>query len=324
MKAAVYTEYGSPEVLRLKEVEKPTPKDNEVLIRIEATTVSAVDSIFRKGNQFAARLFTGLLKPRMTTLGGELAGEIEAVGKDVKRFKIGDQIMATTAEFGAYAEYLCLPEEAVLIKKPVSMSYKEAAAFCDITALPFLQEGAKIQRGQKILINGASGAIGTVAVQLAKHFEAEVTGVCSTRNVELVKSLGADRVIDYGKEDFTKNVESYDIIFDVVGKSSFSKAKSALKPGGIYLTPVVSLPLLLQMLWTSKIGNKKAMIVFAGLRPAKEQVKDLTFLRELFEAGHLKSVIDRCYPLEQIAEAHGYVDTGHKRGNVVITVAHSV
>ncbi len=321
MKTAIYKEYGSPDVLQLTEVEKPTPKDNEVLIKIHATTVTAVDSIFRSGRQIAARLFTGLMRPKVTTLGSELAGEIEAVGKDVKRFKVGDKILAATAEFGAYAEYLCLPEEAVLIKKPDNMSYEEAAAFCDITALPFLQEGANLQRGQKILINGASGAIGTVAVQLAKHFGAEVTGVCSTRNVELVKSLGADQVIDYKKEDFTRTRESYDIIFDVVGKSSFAKAKGSLKLGGLYLTPVISLPLLLQMLWTSKFGNKKAKIVFAGLRPANEQVKDLTLMRELFEKGVLKAVIDQSYSLEQIVEAHSYVDQGHKRGNVVVTVA---
>ncbi len=321
MKAAIYTEYGSPHVLQLKEVENPTPKDNEVLIKIYATTVTAVDSIFRKGNQFAARLFTGLRKPKMTMLGSELAGEIVAIGKDVTRFKVGDRILAATADFGTHAEYVCLPEDAALIKKPAAMTYEEAAAFCDITALPFLRDGANIQPGQKILINGASGAIGTVAVQLAKHFGAEVTGVCSSANVELVKSLGADEVIDYTKEDFTQNGQTYDIIFDTVGKSSFSHSKGSLKSEGVYLTPTVSLTLLWQMLWTSKIGSKKAKIVFAGLRPAGEQIKDLTFLKELFEAGQLKTVIDKIYPLEQIAEAHRYVDTGHKKGNVVITVA---
>lgn len=321
MKAAVYTEYGSPDVLQLKKVEKPTPKDNEVLIKIYATTVTAVDSIFRRGNQFAARLFTGLRKPKVTTLGSELAGEIEAVGKDVTRFKVGDQILAATADFGAHAEYLCLPDDAPLIKKPATMTYEEAAALCDITALAFLREGANIQPGQKILINGASGGIGTVAVQLAKRFGVDVTGVCSSANIELVKSLGADEVIDYTKADFTQNGKTYDIIFDTVGKSSFSRAKNALKPGGVYLTPTVSLTLLGQMLWTSKIGNKKAKIVFAGLRPASEQIKDLTFLKELFEAGQIKPVIDKSYPLEQIAEAHRYVDTGHKKGNVVIMVA---
>lgn len=323
MKAAVYTKYGPPDVLQLKEVEKPTPKDNEVLIKIYATTVTAVDSIFRRGNQVAARLFTGLRKPKMTTLGSELTGEIVAIGKDVKRFKVGDQIFGTTADFGAHAEYICLPEDAALIKKPANMTYEQAAALCDITALPFLRDGANIQPGQKILINGASGGIGTVAVQLARHFGAEVTGVCSSANVELVKSLGADEVIDYTREDFTQNGKSYDIIFDTVGKSSFSRSKGSLKSGGVYLTPVVSLPLLLQMLWTSIIGSKKAKIVFAGLRPAGEQIKDLTLLKELFEAGRLKAVIDRTYPLEQIAEAHRYVDKGHKKGNVIITVEHN-
>ncbi len=323
MKAAIYTKYGSPDVLKLKEVEKPTPQDNEVLIKIHATTVTAVDSIFRRGNQIAARLFTGPLKPKMATLGSELAGEIVAIGKDVTQFKVGDQIFGTTADFGAHAEYICLPEDAALIKKPENMTYKEAAALCDITALPFLRDGGNIKPGQKILINGASGGIGTVAVQLARRLGAEVTGVCSSANVELVKSLGADEVIDYARADFTQNGKTYDIIFDTVGKSSFSHSKRVLKAGGVYLTPVISLPLLLQMLWTSIIGSKKAKIVFAGLRPASEQIKDLTFLRELFEAGQLKAVIDKTYPLEQIAEAHRQVDKGHKRGSLVITVEHA-
>jgi NADPH:quinone reductase-like Zn-dependent oxidoreductase len=322
MKAIIYTKYGPPNVLELKEVEKPIPQDNEVLVRVYATTVTAVDSTFRKGDQFSARSFTGLIRPKNTILGGEFAGEIEAVGKDVTRFKERDQVFGTTAVgFGAHAEYVCLPEDAALAMKPVNMTYEEAAASNGVlTALPFLRDTGNIQSGQKVLINGASGSIGTFAVQLAKYYGAEVTGVCSSANVEMVSSLGADKVIDYTQEDFTKSGQTYDIIFDTVGKSSFSRCKSALTQNGRYLTTVITLAILLQMLWTSKIGSKKAMIAFAGLRPASEKTKDLLFLKELVEAGKIKSVIDKHYPLEQIAEAHSYVDKGHKKGNVVITV----
>ncbi len=321
MKAIVYTQYGSPDVLKLNEVEKPMPKDNEVLIKIYATTVTAVDSAFRKGDPFA-KLYTGFIRPKNPILGSQLAGEIEAVGKDVKRFKVGEQVFGPTeAGFGAHAEYISLPEEEALVIKPPNITYDEAAASGEaLTALPFLRDTGNIQSGQKVLINGASGAIGTFAVQLAKYFGAEVTGVCSTTNVELVKSLGADKVIDYTKEDFTKSDQTYDIIFDAVGKSSFSRCKNVLKQNGRYLTTVLSLAILPQMLWTSMIGSKKAIFSATGLRSASEKSKDLLFLKELIEAGTIKSVIDRTYPLEQIAEAHGYVDQGHKKGNVVITV----
>ena len=325
MKAIVYTKYGPPDVVELKEIEKPTPRDNEVLIRIYATTVAAVDSTFRGGNNFSAKLYTGLIKPKNPILGGELAGEIEAVGKNVKRFKAGDQIFgSTTAGFDAHAEYVCLPEDGALAVKPAGLTYEEAAALPGaLTALPFLRDNGNIQSGQQVLINGASGSIGTFAVQLAKYYGAEVTGVCSTTNLEMVKSLGADQVIDYTKEDFTKNDQAYDIIFDTVGKSSFPHCKSVLKQNGIYLTTVVTPAILLQMLWTAKIGSKKAIVAFTGLRSASEKTKDLIFLTELIEAGAIISVIDRCYPLEQIAEAHRYVDKGHKKGSVVITVEHN-
>ena len=325
MKAIVYEKYGPPDVLQLKEVEKPTPKDNEVLIRVYATIVEPTDCGCRKGDPFFSRFMFGLTGPKNPILGCELAGEIEAVGKKVTLFKEGDQVFgATGLGFGAYAEYMCLPEDGVLAIKPTNMTYEEAAAATDgaPTALPFLRDNGNIKSGQKVLINGASGSVGIYAVQLAKYFGAEVTGVCSTTNIELVKSLGADEVIDYTAEDFTKNSKTYDIIFDAVGKSSFSHCRSSLKQGGIYLTTVLTVAIIIQMLWTSKIGigSKKAMIALTGVRKSNERTKDLVFLKELFEAGMIKPVIDRRYPLEQIAEAHRYVDTGHKKGNVVITV----
>ena len=327
MKAVVYTQYGSPDVLALKEVAKPTPKENEVLIRIRATTVTAVDSIFRQGNEWAARIVTGFSKPKNPILGAELAGEIEAVGTAVRQFKKGDAVFAATKTgFEAYAEYVCLPEDGVVVTKPANMSYEEAAAVPAgaLTALPFLRDNGNIQSGQKVLINGASGSVGSYAVQLAKYYGAEVTGVCSGANVELVKSLGADQVIDYTQEDFSQRGETYDIIFDAVGKSSFARCKNVLKQDGVYLSAVLTLRLLLQMLWTSVVGGKKAMIAFTGLRPTHEQRKDLHFLKGLIEAGELKSIIDKTYAIEHIVEAHRYVDKGHKKGNVVVRLANNV
>ncbi len=322
MKAVLYHKYGSPDVLEFKEVEKPVPGDRELLIKIHATTVTSEDCTFRKGKPFIARFATGLLKPKRSVLGVVLAGEVEAIGKDVKRFKTGDQVFGSTdAGFGAHAEYICLPEDAALADKPAGMTHEEAAAVCGgvLTALPFLRDTGKIRSGQKVLINGASGSVGTSAVQLAKYFGAEVTGVCSTANLELVKSLGVDKVIDYTREDFTISGETYDIIFDTVGKRPFSHCKKVLNQGGVYLSTVLTAAIIRQMIWTSIIGNKKAKIAFTGLRSSADKTKDLIFLKELFEAGKIRPVIDRRYPLEQTSEAHRYVDQGHKKGNVVIT-----
>ena len=324
MKAVVNTQYGSPDVLQIVEVEKPVPEDNEVLIKINATTVETTDTIFRGGKVFSARLATGIMKPKDITPGSEFAGEIEAVGQAVTRFQVGDRVFGTAApKVGAHAEYICLPENSAIALTPDHVSDVEAVAIHPgaMTALPNLQGAANIQPGQKILIIGASGNIGSSAVQLAKHFGAGVTGVCSTANVDTVKSLGADRVIDYKREDFTRSEERYDIVFDTVGKSSFSRAKRVLKPGGIYLTTVLSPTILRQMLWTSRFGRKKAKIIFAGLRPTEEKNGYLALLLDLVEKGEFKPVIDRSYPLEQIAEAHRYVETGRKKGVVVITVA---
>jgi NADPH:quinone reductase-like Zn-dependent oxidoreductase len=322
MKAIVYTKFGSPDVLKLKEVAKPAPKDNEVLIRIVATTVAVEDPGIR-----ARPGLNGFLKPKKSILGFYLAGEVEAVGKDVKRFKKGDQVYGNTGLglLGTYAEYICMPEDGALAMKPTNITYEQAAALPNgaLTALPFLRDKGNIQSGQKVLINGASGAVGTMAVQLAKYFGADVTGVCSTTNLEMVKSLGADKVIDYTKDDFTKNGQAYDIIFDTVGKSPFSRCKGSLTENGIYLTTVPSPVTMLQMLWTSMTGGRKVRIAATGLRPSNEKTKELVFLNGLIETGKIKAVIDRSYPLEQIAEAHKYVEAGHKKGNVVIAISHN-
>jgi len=330
MKTIVWTEYGPPDVLQLKEVEKPTPKDNEVLIRIYATTVTSGDCEMRRMEtaiqyRILMRMYVGLRRPeRITILGMELAGEIESVGKDIRNFKIGDQVFAATGFVGtgACAEYICLteePEAGVLAIKPVNMTYVEAAPVPvgGLEALHFLRQG-NIQSGQKVLINGAGGTIGTYAVQLAKHYGAEVTAVDSTGKLDMLRSIGADQVIDYTQEDFTKSGVTYDFILDVVSKSPFSGSIRSLKQNGHYLIANPRLSQMVRGRWTSRRSSKK--VSFGAASPKTE---DLIFLRELIEAGKVRSVIDRLYPLEQVAEAHRYVEAGHKKGHVVITVDHN-
>ena len=316
MKAIVYTKYGSPDVLHLEEVERPTARPNEVVIQIHATTVTAGDLKTRKAKPLFLRFMSGLIRPKTKILGFEFAGEIESVGVGVKRFVKGDQVFGVNMKGGSYTEYMSLPEDGVLAVKPSNMTYEQAAAGSSgaVVALQALQQ-QNVQRGQKVLIYGASGSLGTFAVQLAKYFGAEVTGVTSTANLEMVKSLGADKVVDYTKEDYAESGETYDLILDTVGKSSFAQGKGSLKPKGVYLSSWPTPRLLLQAIRTSLIGNKKANIMTES--PGLES---LTFLKELFEAGEVEPVIDRRYPLEQTAEAHRYVEKGHKKGNVVITL----
>ncbi len=328
MKAIVYTEYGSPEVLHLADVAKPAPKDNEVLIRVRATAVTFGDLMARNYKAISPRTFNmpailwllakvsfGLQKPKRAILGSELAGEVEAIGAAVTRFKPGDQVFGYRGEnMGAYAEYICMPEDGVVALKPANLTYEEAAAipYGSIMALNLLKK-ANLQPGQKVLINGASGGIGSAAVQLAKHFGAEVTGVCGTPRLDFVKALGADHVIDYTREDFTQNGETYDLIFDILGKSSFSRCKHSLTPNGRLLYASFKMKQLLQMLWTSGSNGQK---VICAIAPGSRA--DLLTIKELVEAGKIKAIIDKCYPLEQTAQAHRYMESGHRQGNVVM------
>lgn len=317
MKAAIYTQYGSPEVLQIKEVTKPTAKENEILIRIKATAVNSGDVRLRKADPFAVRFFFGLLKPKLNILGSVFSGEVESVGSHVKLFKVGDQVFGhTDMRFGAYAEYICLPEDGSLALKPSNISHNEAAVipFGGVTALHFLKK-AMVMANQKVLIAGASGAVGSAAVQLAKSYGAIVTGVCSTANVDLVKSIGADKVIDYTKEDFTQNGEIYDLIFDTVNTIPVARSLQSLTKNGIMILSAAGMPEMLQGLWFSVTGNKKVMTGVISHKAA-----DIIFLKELIEKGKFKPVIDRTYPLEQIAEAHAYVEEGHKKGNVAIEI----
>jgi len=331
MKAIVHTKYGPPDELQLKEVDKPVPKDNEILIKIHATSVTTGDCNARNFT-FAPKLFRnmakmyfGYKKPRINILGTEMAGEVESIGKEVKLFKVGDQVFGTPGTtYGTHAEYICMKENGAVALKPPNMSHEEAAVipFAGLTTLFYIRDKGKVHQKpaspankKKVLIIGASGSIGTYSVQLAKYYEAEVTGVCSTKNLELVKSIGADQVIDYTKKDYTKSDETFDVIFDVVGKSSFKRCKNLLKPKGIYLVTLIERAEFVQILGTSITGGKQ---VKGGMAPQK--LKDLIFLKELGEKDKIKPVIDRRYPLEKTIEAFKYVEEGHKKGNVVISL----
>lgn len=331
MKAVIYTQYGAPDVLHLADVPTPSPKDNEILIRVRATPVNFGDVIARKFSSISPRQFSmpsifwvfakiamGLRKPNKQILGSEFAGDVAAVGKAVTRFKVGDPVFGYRAmNFGANAEYLCIPEDSIVALKPANVSYEEAAAvpYGALTALSLLRK-VDIQPGQHVLINGASGAIGAYALQLAKHFGARVTGVCGTPRMEMVEALGADRVIDYTREDFTQSGETYDLIVDIPGKGSFGRAKRVLKPNGRYLYASFKMKQVAQMLWTSLRGGKRVICALSDEKPS-----DLTLIKDLVEAGAIKAMIDRSFPLEQTAEAHRYLEGGERRGQIVITVA---
>jgi NADPH:quinone reductase-like Zn-dependent oxidoreductase len=321
MRSVIFDRYGPPEVLRLEEVERPVPRDDEVLVKVHASTVNRTDTGLRSAEYFISRFLTGLLRPKRRIPGTELAGAIEAVGPAVTEFKVGDHVFGVSSRTaGAHAEFVCLPESTPLAHMPAGVTFEEAAAMPDgvILALSYLRR-VDLRTKRKILIYGASGSIGTAGVQLAKYFDAEVTAICDTKNVELIRSLGADRVIDYMREDFTKSGETYDFIFDAVGKLSFKRCRGSLKPGGIYgstdLGPYWQNPFL--ALWTSRIGDKK--VLFPIPRYTK---KDVLFLKGLIEAGNYRAVIDRRYQLEDVVEANRYVETGQKTGNVVLIVSH--
>lgn len=324
MQALFVTRYGSADVLQLQTTDRPEPKPNELLVRTIAGSVTRADTMMRSGTPYYARLFLGLRRPRNPIAGTGFSGEVVAVGKEVKNFQVGDAVFGETAMgFSANAEYLTVPETGVVLHKPENLPHGEAATFTDgaLTSLSFLKDIGKLKPGQSVLINGASGGLGTAAVQLARIMDARVTGVASTRNLELLRDLGADRVIDYTRQDPVDGSEKYDLIFDTVGKLRYSHAKDALKPGGKFLSPVLSLGLLFQMIRTSLFGTKKALFSATGMRPAAELKPLLEELRTLAATGRLRTHIDRSYPLAEGAEAHRYVDGGHKVGNVVLTVA---
>lgn len=317
MKKAIYTSYGSPEVIKILETEKPLPKPNEALIKIKTSSVTRADTMMRAGTPKFGRLFLGLFKPKNTSLGTGFSGIIESVGSEVTQFKIGDEIFGEKLfSNGTNAEFLCIPEDSVIALKPTNISHQEAAPICDgfLTSYNFLKDIAKIQKEQHILINGASGSLGTAAVQIAKLMDATVTGVCSTKNIELVKSLGADFVIDYKKEDFTKNNNTYDVIYDSVGKTNYSKSKNALKSSGVFITPVLSL----NVLWYSISNPKRVKFAATGLKKTEELKRLFLELVDFFKQKRLKTVIDKTYNLSEIIEAHHYLETDRKVGNIVI------
>ena len=323
MRAAMIDRYGPPEIFRLAEVERPEPRTNEVLIRIHASLATPSDCAFRSARPFIVRFFAGLTRPKVAILGDAIAGEVEAVGSEVQKFKPGQLVYGTVdSSFGAYAEYICAPEEGALAPVPPGMSCAEAVTLSEgfLTAMPFLRDEAKLRVGQRLCVNGASGSIGSTAVQLGRMMGADVTGVTSTRNIEFVRSLGADHVVDYTCKDFAAKPDAYDVIFDAVGKASFSRCRRALREGGVYMTTVPSAGILWHML-TRKGMGKRALMATTGLRPAADKARDLELLNELIGQGKIRPVIDRSFPLAAIAEAHRYVETGRKRGSVVIAIA---
>lgn len=321
MKAIITTGYGSPEIFKPDEVAKPETNPNEILVKIHASSVTKADAMMRTGKPYIGRLFLGLTKPKHPIWGTGFAGTVEATGPCVSKFKVGDKVFGENIEtFGTYAEYVKVAEDGIVAPLPENLSFAEAAGMCDggITSLNFLGNLGNIQSGQKVLINGASGSLGTAAVQIAKHFGAQVTGVCSTKNVALVKELGADHVIDYTKEDPTANNSSYDLIYDAVGKLAFSDCCMALSENGIYASPVLGLRLIGYMMMTTLFSRRKVKFSATGALPQKETKRLLALLIEIIEAGHLRGIVDRTYPLDKVVEAHNYVDKGHKIGNVIL------
>ncbi|OIH83550.1 hypothetical protein BLJ79_15950 [Arthrobacter sp. UCD-GKA] len=323
MQAITSRTYGEPSVIHIEELPAPVPKSQEILVRNHATVVSGAESTARSGEDFFARLYFGLTRPRFPILGTSFAGEVHAVGSAVTKYRVGDQVMGSLGPtLGAHAQYVTTPQDGIVAVKPACLSWTDAVANLDgaLTALPFLRDAADLKAGQSILINGASGAVGTAAVQLAKHFGAIVTAVCSTANLDLVRSLGADHVIDYTAEDFTEAGQEYDVVFDAVGKSSYTRCRKLLKPAGIYLTTVPSIPILMWTPWTALFGKTKAGIMFTGLRKPAAMASDVKFMGNLAAAGHYLPVIDQTYSLTEAASAHARVETGHKKGSVVISL----
>ncbi len=322
MLAAVGRRYGPPDVVTVVDVPRPEPRDDEILVRVRAAAVGVVDGLARRGSPWYARAHFGLLRPRFPVLGCDFAGDVAAAGPAVSRFGVGEAVFGTIApRFGTHAEYVCLPERGAVAAKPEGVSYVEAAALVDATALCFLRDKAGLRAGQAVLVNGASGAVGSLAVQLAVHFGATVTGVCSGPHVRLVRKLGAESVVDYTRTDFTQAGRRYDVIFDVAGTSSFLRCRRVLNPGGVYLTTAPSPAIFAQMPWTARFGSRRAVVAFTGLRPASEKQRDLLVISGLAEASALVPVVGACYPLDRIADAYRHVDAGHKKGTIVVTMS---
>jgi NADPH:quinone reductase-like Zn-dependent oxidoreductase len=322
MKAAVQRGYGSPDLLEIANVERPVPEHDEVLVRVLAAAITLSETMTRTGKPAFVRLFSGLARPKQPVLGSEFAGTITAVGSDVTRFAVGDEVFGSTGSaYGCFAEYVCMPEDGFLATKPTRMTYPEAAPVCGgLAAWNFLRDKADLRSGQRVLVNGASGSIGTMAVQLAKCFGAEVTAVTSAGNIDLVRSLGADEVIDGTAEDFTSRRDTYDVIFDAESESSFARCKGSLTPDGMYLRTFPDPMILLQMMWTWKVGRKRALVSATGLMPVEKRLAFLRELKKLIDAGEIRSVVDRSYPLDDLANAYRYAERGDQSGSVVVTL----